>query len=357
LTVLDTKKTNGIYIHEIKIESGKISLGDTLTLKVDRERRFAIKRNHSACHLLQAALRAVLGSHVEQAGSYVDENRLRFDFSHLAPMTREELCEVEAIVNANILLAEGGNTTVTDPENARKMGAMALFGEKYGDSVRVVAIGNSSLELCGGTHVSSTGEIGLFKIISESSVAAGIRRIEATSGLGVLNLLSEKEELIVDTAKELKSPDVHSIAKKAASLQAEMKETKRQLESLNSKLSEMKSKAMLDSVKEIGSFKVLCEKVEARPDEARGLCDSFKSRFTNGVIILAAVLDGKLNFVAAAGADAVKAGAHVGNILKEISAVCGGKGGGRPDSAMSGGKDIDKVSDALKLAEDIIKAI
>ena len=356
-TVTDTKKTDGIFIHLSRVESGVISVGDELTLKINLERRTAIRRNHSACHLLQAALRTVLGSHVEQAGSYVDEHRLRFDFSHLAPMTAEEIAKVEAIVNKNILLAEAATTTVTDPESARKMGAMALFGEKYGSSVRVVSIGKSSLELCGGTHVSSTGEIGLFKIISESSVAAGVRRIEATTGLGVLTLLSEKEGLILETARELKSQDVNAIAKKAASLQAEIKETKRQLESLNSKLSEMKSKAMLDSVEQVGSFKLLCQRVEARPDEARGLCDSFKAKFTDGVIILAAVLDGKLNFVAAAGPDAVKAGAHVGNILKEISAVCGGKGGGRPDSAMSGGKDIDKVTDALALAKKIISEI
>ncbi len=353
-TVTDTKKTDGIYIHNVRIDSGIISLGDTLSLEIDKERRAAIKRNHSACHLLQSALRKVLGAHVEQAGSYVDEHRLRFDFSHLAAMTDAEISEVENIVNRNILLAEGAITTVTTPENAKKMGAMALFGEKYGDSVRVVAIGKSSLELCGGTHVSSTGEIGLFKIISESSVAAGIRRVEATTGLGVLSLLGDKERLITETARELKSQDVNAIAKKAASLQAEIKETKRQLESANSKLSEMKSRAMLDSVKDIGSFKVLTAKAEARPDEARGLCDSFKAKFDNGVIVLAAVLDGKLNFVAAAGSEAVKAGAHAGNILKEISAVCGGKGGGRPDSAMSGGKDIGKVADALLLAEEII---
>ncbi len=356
-TVVDTKKTDGIFIHEVKVDSGIISLGDTLTLTIDKTRRTAIRRNHSACHLLQSALRKVLGSHVEQAGSYVDENRLRFDFSHLAPMTKEEIAAVEKIVNENILLAEGCATTVTSPDEARKMGAMALFGEKYGDSVRVVAIGSSSLELCGGTHVSSTGEIGLFKVISESSVAAGVRRIEATTGLGVLALLSDKESLIVETARELKSQDINAIAKKAASLQAEIKETKRELESANARLSEMKSKAMLDSVKEIGSFKVLTAKVESRPDEARGLCDSFKSKFADGIIVLAAVKDGKLNFVAAAGSDAVKAGAHAGNILKEISAVCGGKGGGRPDSAMSGGKDIDKVGDALALAEEIISKI
>ncbi len=356
-TVTDTKKSIGVFIHEVKIESGSLKVGDTVTLKIDSARRMAIKRNHSACHLLQAALRTVLGSHVEQAGSYVDERRVRFDFTHLSAMTAEEVARVEEIVNSHILAAEAASTVVTDPESAKKMGAMALFGEKYGDSVRVVKIGDSSLELCGGTHVGSTGEIGLFKVISESSVAAGIRRIEGTTGLGVLKLLAEKDELITEAARELKSQDVHSIAKKAAALQAEIKETKRQLESANSKISEMKSAALLDGIKEVGRFKLLTAKIDGRPDEARALCDSVKSKFPDAVAVFAAVQDGRLNFAAAAGADAVKAGAHAGNILKEISAICGGKGGGRPDSAMSGGKDIDKVSDALKAVETIISSL
>ena len=234
------------------------------------------------------------------------------------------------------------------------MGAMALFGEKYGDKVRVVSIGSSSMELCGGTHVSSTGEIGLFKIISESSVAAGVRRIEGTTGLGVLHLLSEKEALITEAARELKTPDVNAIAKKAVALQGEIKELRRQLDSANSKISEMKSASLLNDVKTVGNFKLICAKVDARPDEARGLCDSFKSKFADGVAVFAAVYDGKLNFVASAGAEAVKNGAHAGNILKEISAICGGKGGGRPDSAMSGGRDLDKVDEALARVEGIL---
>ena len=356
-TVTDTKKANGIYIHEINVESGEIKLGDTVTLKIDVARRASIRRNHSSCHLLQAALRKVLGTHVEQAGSYVDEHRVRFDFTHLSAMTAEELAAVEAEVNKNILLAEAANTTVCDPDTARKMGAMALFGEKYGDKVRVVAIGSSSLELCGGTHVSNTGEIGLFKIISETSVAAGVRRIEGTTGLGVLALLEEKEALIKETAKELKTPDVNAIAKKATSLQADIKELRRQLDSANSKISEMKSQSLIDNVKTVGKFKLLTAKVDARPDEARALCDTFKSKFVDGVVVFAAVSGDKLNFVSAAGAEAVKAGAHAGNILKDISAICGGKGGGRPDSAMSGGRDIDKIDEALARVEEILASI
>ena len=356
-TVTDTKKPGGVYIHNVTLNGGEIAVGDTLTLKIDKARRAAIKRNHSACHLLQAALRSVLGSHVEQAGSFVDENRVRFDFTHLEALTKEELARVEEIVNSHVLAAEAASTTVTDPESAKKMGAMALFGEKYGSRVRVVKMGDSSIELCGGTHVNSTGEIGLFKIISESSVAAGVRRIEGTTGLGILTLLTERDELIHSCAKELKTPDSNSITKKAASLQSEIKELRRQLDSANSKLSEIKSKALLDGVRSVGRLKLLTAKIEARPDEARALTDTFKSKFSDGVVIFAAVNDGGLNFVAAAGQDAVKAGAHAGNILREISAICGGKGGGRPDSAMSGGRDLDKIDEALKRAEEIISTI
>ena len=357
LTVTDTKKANGIYLHECRVENGSVKLGDTVHLSINPDRRNSIKRNHSAAHLLQSALRTVLGTHVEQAGSYVDEHRVRFDFTHLAAMTKEELARVEAIVNYNILTAEGCSTTETDIASARAMGAMALFGEKYGDVVRVVKIGHSSTELCGGTHVSSTGEIGLFKIISETSVAAGVRRIEGTTGLGVLALLEEKQEIINETAGVLKVPNPNTIAKKAESVQAELKATKRELESANSKLAEMKTEGLLSSLKPVGSFLLLTATVEMKPDAARALCDTVKSKYANGVAVLAVVSDGKLNFVAAAGKDAVAAGAHCGNILREVSAITGGKGGGRPDSAMAGGRDLDKIDTALAKAEEILAAI
>ena len=356
-TVVDTKKTNGIYLHECRVENGSVKIGDEVELAIDASRRDAIKRNHSAAHLLQAALRAVLGTHVEQAGSYVDEHRVRFDFTHLAAMTAEEIEAVEALVNKNILLAEKAETIVTTPDEAKKMGAMALFGEKYGSEVRVVKIGSSSTELCGGTHVSSTGNIGLFKVISESSVAAGVRRIEGTTGLGVLELLGERDALIRDTAKELKSPNVNGIAKKAESLQAEIKELRRELESANSQIANAKAESLLSGIKTVGKFKLLAAKVEMRPDGARGLSDSVKDKYPDAVAVFAAVADGKLNFVVAAGADAVKAGAHAGNILREVATICGGKGGGRPDSAMGGGKDIDKIPEALAKAEEILANI
>ena len=354
LTVLDTTKSSGIFLHSVRVENGALRVGDTVKVAIDVARRAAIRRNHSSAHLLQAALRKVLGTHVEQAGSYVDEHRVRFDFSHLAAMTAEEIAEVEAIVNKNILLAEGCETVVTTPDKAKEMGAMALFGEKYGDSVRVVKIGSSSTELCGGTHVSNSGEIGLFKIISESSVAAGVRRIEGTTGLGVLALLAERDALIKDTARELKSPNVSEIAKKAQSLQGEIKEVKRELESANSRIAEMKAESLLSGIREVGAYKLLTARVDMRPDAARGLADTVKAKYPNAVAVFAVVSDGKLNFVAAAGPEAVKAGAHAGNILRDISAICGGRGGGRPDSAMSGGRDLDKIDEALARVEELL---
>ena len=357
LTVLDTKKTNGIYLHQCQLENGSVKVGDIVTLSIDTIRRDAIKRNHSAAHLLQAALRTVLGTHVEQAGSYVDENRVRFDFTHLAAMTKEEIEAVEALVNSAILTAEGCNTIVTTPDEAKRMGAMALFGEKYGSEVRVVKIGSSSTELCGGTHVSNTGNIGLFKVISESSVAAGVRRVEGTTGLGVLTLLGERDALIHATAKELKSPNPNGIAKKAESLQAEIKELKREIDSANSQIANAKAEALFSGLKTVGKFKLLAAKVDMRPDQARGLCDTVKDKYSDGVAVIAAVADGKLNFAVAAGSDAVKAGAHAGNILREVASICGGKGGGRPDSAMGGGRDIDKISEALQKAEEILANI
>ncbi len=357
LTVLDTKKTDGVYIHIVKVENGEVRKGDTLTLAIDKDRRNAIRRNHTAAHLLQAALRAVLGSHVEQAGSYVDEKEVRFDFSHFKAMTPEEIEKVETAVNEHILAAEVCETTVSDVATAKAAGAMALFGEKYGDKVRVVKAGPSSLELCGGTHVFNTGNIGLFKIVSETSVAAGVRRITGVTGMNVLGLLGERDALIGETAKELKSQNVKDIAKKAVALQTEIRDLKHDLESANAKLSEMQLKDLLAGVKAVGKFRLLTAKINARPDAARTLADTVKANDQDGVAVFAAVSDGKLNFVASAGSEAVKNGAHAGKILAEISVICGGKGGGRPDSAMSGGRDLDKIDEALARVEEILKAL
>ncbi len=352
VSVIDTKKTNGIYLNEARVENGTLKVGNKYILKIDSERRNAIRRNHSACHLLQAALRKVLGTHVEQAGSYVDENRVRFDFTHLEGMTGAEITAVENEVNKNILLAESCSTTVTDMAGAKKMGAMALFGEKYTDKVRAVRIGSSSVELCGGTHVSNTGSIGLFKIISESSVAAGVRRIEGTTGLGVLTLLGEKEGAIKNVAAALKSQE-NAIVKKAESIQNELKEAKREIESLSGKISEIKAEALLNNAAEVGPYKLIVAKVDTNAQGARALSDTVKAKYDNGVCVFAYVEGGKLGLCCACGKEAVKLGAHAGNIIKEISALANGRGGGRPDSAMSGGADPAKA----QLALDAVKAI
>jgi alanyl-tRNA synthetase len=347
ILVDDTKKTDGIYVHLCTLERGAVHVGDELTLSVNAVRRDAIRRNHSACHLLQAALREVLGSHVEQAGSYVDAERCRFDFSHFSAMTAEEIARVEEIVNRHVLLAEAVETQLTDMETARANGAMALFGEKYGKVVRMVKMGDFSTELCGGTHVSSTGNIGLFRIVSESSVAAGVRRIEAVTGLGVLKLLGEREALIAETARELKAPNAQDVVRRAAQLDHELRELRRSLESAEAKLAAAKLDSLVDSAVSVGNLKLLTARLDMKPDAARGICDGIKAKYSDMVAVFAAVSDGKLNFVAVCGADAVKAGAHAGNILKTISVIAGGKGGGRPDSAMSGGRDLDKIDEAL----------
>ena len=357
ITVTDTKKTDGVYLHICHINDGTIRRRDKATLSIDVVRRDAIRRNHSACHLLQAALRSVLGTHVEQAGSYVDEHRVRFDFTHFAPMTKEELAAVEAKVNAEILLAAETKTVETDIDSARKMGAIALFGEKYGDIVRVVSIGRSSVELCGGTHVASTGNIGLFKILSEASVAAGVRRIEGTTGYGVLTQIAERDALIEQTAKELKANNPADIARRAASVQEDIHDLRRTCESLRSQIASLQMKDLLSSAVPVGSLRVLTKSLSMTPDAARSLCDSIKAEQPDMVAVFALVNGGKLNFVACCGPDAVRAGAHAGNILRTVSAVTGGRGGGRPDSAMSGGVDLSKVDEALAEVVTLISAL
>jgi len=355
ISVTDTQKTDGVYIHLCSLANGDIKVGDKVRMEINSARRASIKRNHSACHMLQAALRQVLGSHVEQAGSYVDGERLRFDFKHFAPMTAEELDKVEGLVNAHIFLGEEIETKEMSLEDARKTGAMALFGEKYGATVRVVKMGNFSTELCGGTHLDNTAKAGLFKIISESSVAAGVRRIEATTGLGVLRLLGERDALITETAKELRANNPADIAKRAAAVSAELKSSAREIEMLNAKIASSKTDSIKNSAKPVGSCTLMIGKLEGVAlDSARQITDDFKANDPSSVTVLAVVNDGKLNFVCSCGKNAVAAGAHAGNILKKLSVICGGGGGGRPDSATSGGKDTSKIDAALAAAEETL---
>jgi len=356
--VLDTKKTDGIYLHVCNMNVGAIRVGDTLKAHINTARREAIMRNHSAAHLLQNALREVLGNHVEQAGSFVSDTVCRFDFTHFAALTSEEIGKVEALVNAEILKAGEGSMTEMPIDEAKKLGAMALFGEKYGKTVRVVRMGSKSIELCGGTHVDNTGKIGLFKIVGESSVAAGVRRIEAVTGTGVLALIADKDRLLHDVARELKVPNVSDVAKKATALQGEIANAKKEIESLNAKLAGGKLDAILASAVDVNGAMLIAARAEGmNVDMARTLVDDIKAKHENAVVVLAVEADGKLNFVSGAGKDAVAHGAHAGKLVGAVAAVTGGKGGGRPDNAMAGGRDSSQVDAALASAKATLEGM
>jgi alanyl-tRNA synthetase len=297
----------------------------------------------------------VIGTHVEQAGSYVDDERLRFDFTHFSALTAEEIAKVEGLVNAHILVGHEIVTRECDMESAKAEGAMALFGEKYGNIVRMVKMGDFSTELCGGTHCSNTAHIGLFKITSEASVAAGVRRIEATTGLGVLALIAEKDALIADTAKALKANNAADMPARVGALQGEIARQKKEIDSLNSQIAATKMDKILAEAKEIRGVRLVSADLGASGmDSARVLCDSIKDKYADMVCVFAVHEGEKLNFVGAAGADAVRAGAHAGKLLGAVAAVTGSKGGGRPDSATSGGRDTTKIAEALEAAEGIL---
>ena len=351
IVVNDTKKTDGVYLHLCTLRRGVVRVGDTVRAEINATRREAIRRNHSALHLLQGELRKVLGMHVEQAGSYVDEFRGRFDFTHFSAVEPEELRKVEDLVNARILEGIPVRTLVTDIDEAKKMGAMMLFGEKYGKIVRVVLMGEDSTEFCGGTHVDNTAKIGLFHIISESSVAAGVRRIECVTGFESLKQLREKDALLAATAREIKAQNVGELPKRGAALVAETKDLKREIEALNAKIASSKLDAIMSGSVDLGKYKLVRGKLEGmNVAAARALADDIKAAHPDTVALLAVVCDGKLNFVCVAGADAVKAGAHAGKLASAVAAVAGGKGGGRPDSAMAGAPDLSKVDEALDSA-------
>ena len=358
LYVNDTQKSDGVYIHLANVVEGTVKVGDTVTPTVETFRREAIMRNHSAAHLLQNALRRVLGNHVEQAGSYVSDSVCRFDFTHFASLTPEEIAKVENIVNREIMNAAEGSMQEMPIAEAKALGAMALFGEKYGNTVRVVRMGSSSIELCGGTHVDNTGKIGLFKIVSESSVAAGVRRIEAVTGSGVLDLISSKDKLIASTAAELKVQNPADLAKRAAVLQGEISSMKKEIESLNGKLAASKLDGIVGGAVTVGDLKLAAVTLDGTQiPVARSLADEIKAKFTDMVAVLAVTDSGKLNFITVAGKDAVSNGAHAGKLVSQVAAVTGGKGGGRPDSAMAGGADLSKTTAALDAAKDILASM
>ena len=359
--VENTTKTNdGVILHYGRIIDGdNAKTGDSIKTAIDSQRRDAIARNHTAAHLLQAALRKTLGSHVEQAGQLVNENTVRFDFSHFSAMTSDELKTVENEVNNIILSAESVTMTEMPIEEAKKTGAMALFGEKYGDVVRVVKAGDFSTELCGGTHVSNTGKLGLFKIITETSVAAGVRRIEAVTGTGVLNYIDSLNSKIFGTAAALKVSNPSDIEKKAVSLSNELKEKDREIEALTAQLTEMRSGSLFDNAVEVGTLKVIAANAgEVTVDELRQLSDKAKAEGDNIVAVFGAVNKekGSANFAACCSPEAVKSGVKAGDVVRAVAKLAGGNGGGKPDFAMAGAKDIDKVDEAIASVADIVKS-
>lgn len=354
LIVHGTKKANGIYLHECSVAFGSLTVGDEVRACVNRSERLATMRNHSSVHLLQAALREVLGDHVTQAGSYVDDKRARFDFTHFEAMTAEELQTVERLVNEYILSLTGIETLVLPIEEAKKLGALALFGEKYGQVVRVVRMGDISTEFCGGTHAKNTAEIGLFKIVSETGVAAGVRRIEAVTGLNVLEYLREKENIVSGVAAVLKAGE-HELVHKAESAVAQTKALAKEVEALNGKLSFAKLDGIVKGAEEIGGKLVMIARVDAASDTLRSMCDALRDKYANGVALLAGVSDGKVAIAAGVGKEAVAAGVRAGDLVKVAAVICGGGGGGRPDSATAGGKDTSKIEDALKAAKETLK--
>jgi len=355
--VKDTVKLRGGKVAHIgQVVNGMIKSGDVVTLKVDANNRKATCKNHSATHLLQKALREVLGTHVEQAGSFVDANRLRFDFSHFSAMTREELDKVEAIVNAKIEEDLAVITKEMSVEDAKKSGAMALFGEKYGETVRVVSMGDFSTELCGGTHVKNTGVIGSFKIVSESGVAAGVRRIEALTGNGVTAYYKELENNMEKAAKLLKAnPD--KVTEKIEHLLTEMKALQSENESMKSKLAKDALGDVMDQVKEVKGVKLLATSVQGVDmNGLRELGDQLKEKLGEGVVVLASDLDGKVNLIAMVTEDTMKKGAHAGNLIKGIAALVGGGGGGRPNMAQAGGKNPAGIADAIAKVAEVLEA-
>ena len=362
LEVTATGKTpDGVVLHIARFISGdSIALGDKVHAQIDVEKREATRRNHTAAHLLQAALRKHLGSHVEQAGQLVNSEEMRFDFTHFSALSGDELKAIEREVNEVILKGIPVETREMPIEEAKKLGAMALFGEKYGDVVRVVSAGDFSVELCGGTHADNTAKLGLFKIVSESSVAAGIRRITAVTGFGVLNHIENDERIMQSAAAAMKLGNVAELDKRAATLAAEVKAKDRELAELRSEISALKAGSLMDSARQVGGVRLITAEVEvSNPGELRSMCDTARDNGADIVAVFAGVdkEKGTLNFACACGADAIKLGAHAGNIVRETAKIAGGSGGGKPDSAMAGAKDASKADEALAAVDSIVSAM
>lgn len=356
--IVDCKKNiSGKILHFIEVTNGELDCGDTITLKVDFERRKNICKNHTATHMLDEALREVIGEHVHQAGSYVSDERLRFDFTHFSALTEEEIQKVETLVNKKIMEVYSVETNIMSLEEAKESGAIALFDEKYSDNVRVVKIGEFSKELCGGTHVSNAGEIGLFKIVSESGVASGIRRIEAITGINAIKYIDNKNDLLKNIESILKSSD-KDIIQKLKLQQNELKEKEKEISALKAKLASSSEDDILKSNFLINNVKVVAASLNDVDAEAlRDLADKIRNKMQSGVVVLGSTTKDKVQFVAMATKDVVQNGIHCGKIIKEVASIAGGGGGGRPDMAQAGGRLPEKIEEAIGNVKTIVEKL
>ena len=356
--VADTaKNADSVYLHKGEVSRGIISVGDSVFASINAARRKSIMRNHTAAHLLQAALRQVLGTHVEQAGQLVNETEVRFDFTHFNPMTTQEIAKVEMLVNKFILSASSVTMQEMPIEEAKKMGAMMLFGEKYGDIVRVVKAGDFSTEFCGGTHVANSGEIGLFKIVSEASVAAGVRRITAYTGLASLAYLNLNEMAVKTVASILKTSE-NEVVERTQAVISDNKEMEKEIQALNAEITKLKSADMFSKPTLVDGLELYIAKIEGTtPDALRSMGDDLKNKGENVVALIAGVNGEKANLVAVCGKNAIAKGVKAGDLVREIAKLAGGGGGGRPDSAMAGAKDISKLDGALAAVEQTVKSL
>ncbi|MFY4774827.1 alanine--tRNA ligase [Metabacillus sp. RGM 3146] len=356
--VKDVKKApNGQNLHSVIVESGILKTNDLVEATVNKKSRTGVIKNHTATHLLHQALKDTLGTHVNQAGSLVTENRLRFDFSHFGQVTEDELTQIEIIVNEKIWESINVRIEHKPIAEAKAMGAMALFGEKYGDIVRVVQVGDYSLELCGGCHVENTASIGIFKIVSESGIGAGTRRIEAVTGKGAYELMNGQLAILSDTAAKLKTSP-KEVSQRVDSLLLEMKSLQRENESLTAKLGNAEVTGLVDKAVKINGVTLLASKVNAKDmNSLRTMMDELKNTLGSAIVVLGAASDGKVNLAAGVTKDLTEKGYHAGKLIKEVATRCGGSGGGRPDMAQAGGKDPEKLDAALNYAEEWVKSV
>lgn len=351
------KNIAGKILHFVEVTEGTIKQGDNLILSVDEDNRNNIRKNHTATHMLHSALKLVLGNHVNQAGSFVDEHRLRFDFTHFTAVTPTELKKIESIVNENIMKVYNVNTDIMSIDEAKESGAMALFDEKYKDEVRVVSVGDFSKELCGGTHVKNSGEIGFIKVVSEAGVAAGIRRIEAVTGFNTLTFMEEKENVLKEAASSLKCAE-KDILSKIHNYALELKDKEKEIIDLRLKLTSSLEDELLSNVKEVNGVKYIAASLkDIDADSLRGLADKLRDKMGDGVVILGSAMGDKVQFVAMATKDAINKGVHCGKIVKEISSIAGGGGGGRPDMAQAGGKLPEKLQASINKVQEILDTL